>query len=335
MDNPQLYFGKLNQHLQEVLKQTDFTTLFILVDENTNDDCLPFLELPAHQVLLIESGEKHKNIQTCQSIWAELLSRQADRHSILINLGGGVIGDMGGFCAATFKRGIRFINIPTTLLAMVDASVGGKTGVDFMNQKNMIGLFTSPLATLIDPLFLNTLDQRQIKSGQAEMIKHGLIANLDHFEKAIQANEFPLALIKESVEIKQHIVEQDPFEKNIRKSLNFGHTLGHAIESAALSEGNNILHGEAVALGMILELKLSVLHCSLDKDEADNYIEKIAAKYGHPPLDSNYLSALIEWCGNDKKNENKGINCSLMSSGGNIKNNINLSQEQILRIAKN
>lgn len=332
MSKSKIYYGAVNQQLLEVLTQENYTKLFVLVDENTKTHCLPLLNLPKHQLIEIESGEKHKNLQTCQVIWAKLMGLKADRNSLLINLGGGVIGDMGGFCAASFKRGMRFINIPTTLLAMVDASLGGKTGVDFMNQKNMIGLFASPLATFIDPLFLDTLSKRQVKSGQAEMIKHGLIASQSHFEKTIGAQEFPLALIRESVEIKQHIVNQDPFEKNIRKSLNFGHTLGHAIESAALSEGKDLLHGEAIAQGMILAIRLSISENLLDPLTGLSIIKQIENLYEKPSYTQADLSMLLALAKNDKKNIGEQMQYTLLESVGQVVFDVTISPKKVIQL---
>lgn len=333
MDSFTPFFGSVNEHLALFFQKERYSQLVVLVDENTATLCLPLLKLPEHFLIQIESGEKHKNIQTCQNIWAQLLDKGIDRQAILLNLGGGVIGDMGGFCASCFKRGIRFINIPTTLLAMVDASIGAKTGVDFMNQKNMIGLFSNPRAVIIDPIFLNTLEARQIRSGKAEMLKHGIIANENHFEDCIEVDLPSLELIKDSIRIKERIVDQDPLEQGIRKALNFGHTLGHAIESAALSEGKNVLHGEAVAHGMILELLLSALYADLDQAFVNHATKRLVQLYGTPKFDSASLNNLIDLCFNDKKNENQGINFSLISSPGEVKININLSREEILRIS--
>jgi 3-dehydroquinate synthase len=253
-----------------------------------------------------------------------LLKYKADRQALLINLGGGVIGDMGGFCASTFKRGIRFINIPTTLLAMVDASIGGKTGIDFMQQKNMIGSFTSPHAIFVDPIFLHTLSSRLLLSGKAEMLKHGLIANEAHFKSCLEVLKPDLALIKESISIKDKIVKHDPYEKGIRKSLNFGHTMGE-----------DLLHGEAVALGMILELKLSVLYAGLDSQLATNIIQNLSKIYGQVKLSPSYITSLIDRCENDKKNNSKGINFSLLGQLGQAQNNVSLSPDEILQIAMN
>lgn len=335
MNNSTLYFGNINESLIDFLQRENYSKLFILVDENTLSDCYPILNIDQAQIIQIESGEKNKNIDSCQSIWADLLQYKADRQALLINLGGGVIGDIGGFCASTFKRGIRFINIPTTLLAMVDASIGGKTGIDFMDQKNMIGSFTSPHAVFVDPIFLQTLSPRLLLSGRAEMLKHGLIANEAHFKSCLEVLKPDLALIKESISIKDKIVKQDPYEKDSRKSLNLGHTMGHAIESLALMEREDVLHGEAVGLGMILELKLSVLYAGLDSQLATNIIQDLSKIYGQVKLSPSYIVSLIDLCANDKKNNSNGIHFSLLSQLGKVQNNVNLSPEEILQIAKN
>ena len=258
MLNPIIKYGSIKEELHSFLATNKYTQVFILVDENTLEHCLPLLPNFDYQIIKIESGERNKNIETCQKIWQNLLNNNADRKALLINLGGGVISDMGGFCASTYKRGIDFINIPTTLLAMVDATIGGKTGIDFGFQKNMIGLFSLAKTVLIDATFLKTLNYRQIKSGKAEMLKHGLIANEQHFTQIISSAIPNLDLIKASIAIKQEIVSTDPFEKGIRKSLNFGHTLGHALEAYYLANNLDILHGEAIAQGMIWAIQLSV-----------------------------------------------------------------------------
>lgn len=289
----------------ESLQAFDFNTyskLAILVDENTKRNCLPtFLNNIKTEAVIIEvsSGESNKNIDSCQLIWNALSQHHFDRNSLLINLGGGVIGDMGGFAASTFKRGIDFIQIPTTLLAMVDASVGGKLGVDFTYLKNQIGLFKNPKAVLINPIFLNSLPKNQLLSGFAEVVKHALIADKGYWK---EIKNTPLeemnweSIIHQSVVIKNDIVTKDPLEKGERKKLNFGHTFGHAIESYHLAEGNPILHGEAVALGMIVESKLSKLSTE-QKEEIILFIKNIFSIPKMPPQHK-----LIEWMKNDKKN---------------------------------
>ncbi|MCC6690576.1 MAG: 3-dehydroquinate synthase, partial [Bacteroidia bacterium] len=257
------------KQLSNQLKKTEYkkSIFFILVDQNTIVHCLPYLiaevkSLKNAEIIEIESGEQNKNIKVCIELWKVLGEYQANRKSVIINLGGGVICDIGGFVASTFKRGIEFINIPTTLLAQVDASVGGKTGIDFNNFKNEIGVFNNPSAVIVNPYFLKTLSKKEYLSGFAEIIKHALIADLAYWEKILKtelSDEVGIAeLVKQSIAIKRKVVESDPHEKGLRKILNFGHTIGHALESYFLEKNESIvLHGEAVAAGMICEAYLS------------------------------------------------------------------------------
>ena len=252
-----------------------YSKVAILVDENTKRDCLHKLpKIDSHIIIEVKSGEQNKTISTCNYIWEKLTENQFDKNSLLINLGGGVIGDMGGFCASTFKRGIHFIQIPTTLLSMVDASIGGKLAIDFKNFKNQIGLFNNPKTVLIYPEFLDTLPKKILKSGFSEVVKHALIADRDLWNN-ISSKRFEdldwLKIITTSVSIKNNIVLSDPYEIDMRKKLNFGHTYGHAIESFYLKKGTPVLHGEAVFAGMILETQLSNLHPE-EKLEIKNYI---------------------------------------------------------------
>jgi len=300
------------------LSKLDISTYFkvaILVDENTKRDCLHKLPKIENALIIeIKSGEEHKNISTCNLIWEQLTINNFDRNSLLINLGGGVIGDMGGFCAATYKRGLEFIHIPTTLLAMVDASVGGKLGIDFKGLKNQIGLFNNPKAVLISPEFLETLAESELKSGFAEVVKHALISDNSLWVKLKNTPFTDLDwedIIDTSVQIKNKIVLADPFEKGERKKLNFGHTFGHAIESYYLEKGTPISHGEAVFMGMILETEISDLS-ETDKNEIKNYIlSNFALPY--TPKKSSLHKFLI----NDKKNQDGKINFTLLSGIGN------------------
>ena len=293
----------------------DYSQIAILVDENTKRDCLSkFPKLDNSIIIEIKSGEENKNISTCNFIWEKLTKHNFDRNSLLINLGGGVIGDMGGFCASTYKRGIDFVQIPTTLLAMVDASVGGKLGIDFNGLKNQIGLFNNPKAVLINPTFLKTLPENQLKYGFAEVVKHSLISDVNLW-KELQNTSFENLdwknIIKTSVQIKNKIVSADPFEKRERKKLNFGHTFGHAIESFYLEKGTPILHGEAVFMRMILETEISDLN-KIEKNEIKNYIlSNFALPY--TPKKNNLHKFLI----NDKKNKDEKINFSLLNKIGN------------------
>ena len=292
-----------------------YSKVAILVDENTKRDCL--FKLPQIEnalIIEIKSGEEYKNISTCNFIWEQLTINNFDRNALLINLGGGVIGDMGGFCATTYKRGLEFIHIPTTLLAMVDASVGGKLGIDFKGFKNQIGLFNNPKAVLISSEFLETLAESELKSGFAEVVKHALISDNSLWLKLKNTPFTDLDwedIIDTSVQIKNKIVLADPFEKGERKKLNFGHTFGHAIESYYLEKRTPISHGEAVFMGMILETKISDLS-ETDKNEIKNYVlSNFALPY--TPKKSSLHKFLI----NDKKNQNGKINFTLLNGIGN------------------
>ena len=294
---------------------SNYSQVAILVDENTKRDCLSKLpQIENALIIEIKSGEENKNISTCSFIWEQLTINNFDRNSLLINLGGGVIGDMGGFCATTYKRGLEFIHIPTTLLAMVDASVGGKLGIDFKGFKNQIGLFNNPKAVFISSEFLETLEESELKSGFAEVVKHSLISDNSLWLKLKNTPFTDLDwedIIDTSVQIKNKIVLADPFEKGERKKLNFGHTFGHAIESYYLEKRTPISHGEAVFMGMILETKISDLS-ETEKNEIKNYI---LSDFSLPctPKKSNLHKFLI----NDKKNQNGKINFTLLNGIGN------------------
>lgn len=316
-------YSSINKHLIE----NNFSKIFILVDENTHEFCLPyFLErLETHvviEIIEIESGEINKNIETCLGIWNTLSELNADRKSLLINIGGGVITDMGGFVACTFKRGIAYINVPTTLLSMVDASVGGKTGVDLGHLKNQIGVISNPDLVLIDTHYLNSLAQNQMRSGLAEMLKHGLITGREYWSKFEDLSALSLddldTLIYESVLIKKHVVEIDPFEKNLRKTLNFGHTLGHAIESYFLSNPNKttLLHGEAIAVGMILAAYISTELAGFPLKETQNIKKLFVDYYGKVTIEKAEYATIIKLLKYDKKNNHGNINFVLLEAIG-------------------
>ncbi|KFF01139.1 3-dehydroquinate synthase [Chryseobacterium formosense] len=314
-------FSQLNQFMTG----KSFSKVFILVDENTHEYCLPTLlgnlETDiAFEILEIEAGEEMKNIQTANQLWEILTEMQADRKALIINLGGGVITDMGGFVASTYKRGIQFINIPTTLLSMCDASIGGKTGIDLMHYKNMVGTFSFPEQIFVHTGFLNTLPGKELKSGFAEMLKHGLIADKKHWEDLIHLQHLdPVGIepfIPQSMEIKQEIVNADFHEKDVRKTLNFGHTIGHAIESLCLQSENLILHGEAVALGMICEAHLSYLEGLICKEDSEMITENIARYFCYIDITGFAEDKIFDLLLNDKKNTDAKINFSLLSGIG-------------------
>ncbi|WP_213279442.1 3-dehydroquinate synthase [Chryseobacterium indologenes] len=328
-------FSQLNEFLHE----KTFSKIFILVDENTHEYCLPILlgnmetDL-GFEILEIEAGEEMKNIQTANQLWEILTEMQADRKALVINLGGGVITDMGGFVASTYKRGIQFINIPTTLLSMCDASIGGKTGIDLMHYKNMVGTFAFPEQIFIFPKFLETLPFKELRSGFAEMLKHGLIADKNHWDQLIQVRKLEVETviphIQTSMNIKQDVVDKDFHEQNIRKTLNFGHTIGHAVESLCLQQGNPILHGEAVAMGMIAEAHLAYLENLISETDADTVIENVQRYYPYLDIsdfkDEDITALLL----NDKKNTDSKINFSLLSGIGSCTYDHQCSQENIL-----
>ncbi|MEM0542979.1 3-dehydroquinate synthase [Flavobacterium sp. j3] len=329
----EIYFNEngyeiLNKHLNEY----NYSSIFILVDSNTNEKCLlRFLSFLATEknieIIEIEAGESEKNITTCVEIWSILTDLGADRKSVLINLGGGVITDIGGFVASTFKRGVDFINIPTSLLAMVDASIGGKNGVDLGNLKNQIGVISVPKLVLVDTDYLNTLPQNEMRSGLAEMLKHGLIADAAYWSAFKDLSKTDFAdfdgLVHRSIEIKNNIVLQDPTENGIRKALNFGHTLGHAIESYCLEneDKKTLLHGEAIAIGMIMESFISWQTNLLSETDYNEIKEVITSIFDRVFFDENDLQPIIDLLIHDKKNEYGKIQFALLDGIGAIKIN--------------
>jgi 3-dehydroquinate synthase len=330
-------YEALNLHL----KETKYSNLFIITDSNTNDYCLhkflPYLETDLTiEIIEFEAGEINKNIDTCIEIWKVLTELGADRKSLVINLGGGVVTDLGGFVASTFKRGVDFIHIPTTLLSMVDASVGGKTGVDLGNLKNQIGVINVPLMVLIDTQYLETVPQNEMRSGLAEMLKHGLIFDKHYWEQFLDISTIDFSnldqLIHRSVAIKNEIVMQDPTEKNIRKALNFGHTLGHAIESYFLENDDKttLLHGEAIAIGMILESYIS-LHKNLISEAEYIQIKSVVKTiYDDITFEENDIQPILDLLIHDKKNEFGTIQFALIEGIGAIKINQLVENELIL-----
>ncbi|MDX2001889.1 MAG: 3-dehydroquinate synthase [Chitinophagales bacterium] len=297
----------------------------ILCDENSRAYCLPMLleampRLDDALIIEVPAGEAYKRLSTCKWIWQALFEAQADRNTLLINLGGGVITDMGAFCAALYKRGIAFIQIPTTLLSQVDATIGGKTGVNFSGVKNGLGTFTNPKAVFIHDVFLGTLPEAQLSSGFAEMLKHAIIADPILLEKLltikISIEQQWTDLIADSLRIKQSIVEQDPLDIDIRQALNFGHTLGHALESYSLKTEQPLLHGHAIALGMIGELWLSSQKLGFptgDVQKISSHLLKLYQPYFNIGFDTNKL---VKLAGNDKKNRDAHISFTLLEQLG-------------------
>ena len=318
--------------LAELLTPSRYSKIFILVDENTSQYCLPHLlnnlatEIEI-EIIELEVGEIHKNIETCTEVWGALSELGGDRKSVLINLGGGVISDLGGFVACTFKRGIDFINIPTTLLSMVDASIGGKNGVDLGSIKNQIGIIREPKAVIIDTQFLSTLPQNEMRSGLAEMMKHGLIFDKKYWDKFKELKNLNTEdlnqLIHQSIQIKNTIVCEDLTENGIRKSLNFGHTLGHAIESYFLENDakTTLLHGEAIAVGMILESYISKEKNLLTNEEYQEIKYIINDIFDRIEFTQNDINKIIELLIFDKKNEFGKVQFALLDGIGKIKIN--------------
>ncbi len=314
-------YDAINVHLAG----TAYSKIFILVDENTKRDCLADFKYRIQGdfdfgILEIESGERQKTISTCTQMWEALSEGDADRKSLLINLGGGVITDMGGFVASTFKRGIAFINVPTTLLAMVDASVGGKTGVDLGPLKNQVGVINQPEMVLIISDFLKTLNQRQLQSGFAEMLKHGLIRSYAYWDTLKTNADFTNMdrLIYDSVTIKNEVVLQDPTEQHLRKILNFGHTLGHAVESYFLESKSRetLLHGEAIAIGMILEGYLSKELTGLPETELEDIKTTFLDRYPKTEFSEADIETIVSLLKFDKKNSHGNINFVLLEKIG-------------------
>ena len=332
-----VYFEEDFSSLRTLIEERGYSQILILVDRNTNDHCLPVFQaaipdLIDYDIIEVDPGEENKNIDFCIGVWQTMLDFGADRKALMINLGGGVVTDLGGFAASTYKRGIDFIQIPTTLLSQVDASVGGKTGIDLNNVKNIIGTFTQPQAVFINTNFLASLDDRQLVSGFAEVIKHGLIQDKDLYNqcKSSNINEINESLIYRSVEIKNNVITQDPTEKGLRKILNFGHTIGHAIEGYSLiNDSNPLLHGEAIAIGMICEAWLSTKFTGLSMDELNDITSTFLSKYPSYSYSTEQYAAFIDLMKNDKKNEDNKIGFALLNSIGNCAYNIYVDEENI------
>lgn len=321
-----IYFGKTSwMELNAMVKNNKYSTVFVLVDDTTKELCLPVFnaKFSSNYICIdMQNGEENKHLYTCLKLWKDLSDLGADRHVLLINLGGGVVTDLGGFVACTYKRGIDFVNIPTTLLSMVDASVGGKTGVDLGVLKNQIGIIQEPNLVVVDTDFLNTLPELEFRSGYAEMLKHGLIGNANYFNILKHYNfEIDNELTKHiqtSIAFKTTVVNKDPHEKGLRKILNFGHTLGHAIESHFLKEVSKkrLLHGEAIAIGMILEAYLSEKYCGLSKAESEKIKHVFICIYGKVLFTEEDKKTIFTLLQHDKKNKNGQIRFVLLSKIG-------------------
>ena len=331
--------GNLERDLVNAISECEHDRIFVLTDETTQQLCWPkiknFKALKNSTPIIIKATDTHKNLDTLSQVWQALSNGGATRHSLMINLGGGMVTDLGGFAASTFKRGIDFINIPTTLLAMVDASVGGKTGINFGGLKNEIGVFSDSRFVIINTQFLDTLDHDNICSGYAEMLKHGLIsdertwAELVTFDLDNPDLSQLQRMVAESIKVKERIVEADPHEHGIRKALNLGHTMGHAFESFAMRRGTPILHGYAVAYGLISELYMSARKTAFPTDSMHQTVRFIRENYGTFNITCDDYPTLIELMHHDKKNTSGIINFTLLGNVGDIRINQTANEEEI------
>ena len=348
-----IFSEQLERTLETAIGECHPDRLFVLTDDNTRRLCWPVVKdygcLAAAQLITIPAGDEHKNLTSLSHVWEQLQQGGATRHSLMVCLGGGMVTDLGGFAASTFKRGIAFINIPTTLLAMVDASVGGKTGINFCGLKNEVGVFSEAQAVIICTRFLQTLDMQNVLSGYAEMLKHGLISNKEHWAELLR---FPIeslnrqdvedssdgqdpsgglaSLLARSVAVKERIVEADPHEQGLRKALNLGHTIGHAIEEWSFTPTPNpLLHGYAVAYGLVGELYLSAVKCHFPTDRLRQTVQFVREHYGTPAITCNDYPALLRLMTHDKKNTAGTINFTLLSDIGELQLNQSATDEEI------
>ncbi len=336
-DNYAVEFESGYESLIKIIDINKYSKIFLLVDENTENFCLNIFKDKTNlepNLVKIKSGEENKNIHTCIKIWNTLINLNADRKSLLINLGGGVITDIGGFSANTFNRGIDFVNIPTTLLSIVDASVGSKTGINLNDIKNKIGTFYDPKLVIIDTEYLGTLEQRQINSGYCEIFKHSLLSK-EHskFEYLTGCNEidFSLDIIINSINIKNKFVVEDKYEKKRRKGLNFGHTIGHAIETHFMSSDKKLLHGEAIAIGIIIESYLSKLMYGFDIEKVDKIKSHLLTLFPKVKFNSSSINNIIKVMEHDKKNKDKKVNFVLLSEIGKLIFDVNVPGSNILK----
>lgn len=337
---------KLHEDVESAVKRQPHDQLFVLTDTTTLRLCWPLVStfpcLETAKMITIGDTDENKTLDSLTHVWTALQQGGATRHSLLVNLGGGMVTDLGGFAASTFKRGLTYINIPTTLLSQVDASVGGKTGINFGGLKNEIGVFNSAASVILSTEFLHSLDHKNLLSGYAEMLKHGLISNEGNwaellrfsFDYGLQTMDYGLLgkLVAKSVAIKERIVEEDPTEKGLRKALNLGHTAGHALESLALEQGCPVLHGYAVAWGLVCELYLSVVKCNFPKNKLHQTVQFIKENYGDPILDCKQYERLYEFMTHDKKNEGGVINFTLLGDIGDIRINQQATKEEIFEM---
>lgn len=341
-----LFTNDICQALKEFTTKIPHDRLFILFDTETLKYCMPVIAQfmneyemthPGQKVqsIIIDHSDEAKNIQSLTEVWQALSDNHATRHSLMINVGGGMVTDLGGFATATFKRGIKFINVTTTLLGAVDAAVGGKTGVNLGSLKNEVGAFAPATAVLISTKFFETLDHDNLLSGYAEMIKHGLLSNKQHLNDLLDYNiadwntETLLPLLETSVNVKRNVVRQDPFEKGLRKALNLGHTFGHAFETWCMRKGNPVLHGYAVAWGLVCELIMSHQQVGFPSQTLYTIAQFIKDNFGPLYFTCDDYNALYELMTHDKKNEGGEINFTLMKNVGDVALNHTANKEQI------
>jgi 3-dehydroquinate synthase len=329
-----LFSKNTAETLQNWLDKNDYDKVFLLTDANTQQQCLPQVALIANHVISIPAGEENKNLNSAQIIWTELAKNGASRKSLLVNLGGGMVTDIGSFCASTYLRGIDFIQIPTSLLAMVDAAIGGKTGIDFLSYKNFIGTFTNAKCIIINPAFLQTLPQKEIINGWAEVVKHAIISgytlfneiqtipdisNLDLWEKIIDNN----------IQIKTQIVEKDPNELNIRKKLNLGHTIGHGLESFFIASNTITKHGYCIAAGIVMESYIAVKKQLLPEKQYEEIAETVLRIFPKMQLNNQWFDEILKWIAADKKNHHGKIHMSVPAAIGNVIEKTEVSTEEI------
>lgn len=329
----------IGESLSAAIGNVAHDRLFVLTDETTLKLCWPLVsELPClaeAQMITIGATDENKTLESLSHVWTELQRGGATRHSLMLNLGGGMVTDLGGLAASTFKRGIAYINVPTTLLSMVDASVGGKTGINFGGLKNEIGVFNCARSVILDTTFLRTLDYENLASGYAEMLKHGLISNVETWAELmrfdLQQADYELlrTMVAKSVAVKERIVDEDPLEHGIRKALNLGHTVGHAFESLAMAENRTVLHGYAVAWGLVCELYLSVRHTGFPKDKLWQTLQFVKENYGKFSFDCKQYDRLYELMTHDKKNTAGVVNFTLLGEVGDIRINQTATREEI------
>lgn len=335
--------GLLTKSSFNLLLSTEYkdSKKIVIVDENTQEECWPFVlttfeELSDAEVIVLPSGEENKVMEVCFQVWEAFTNYKIQRNDLVINLGGGVVTDMGGFLASVYKRGLDFINIPTTLLAMVDASVGGKTGINLGAHKNQLGVFSAPKLTICDPSFLQTLDSKEVLAGKAEMLKHGLIASETLFQDLIMdKNEIPgEELIEAAIQIKSDIVDRDYKEQGERKKLNFGHTVGHSIEGYLLEKQVEVTHGECVAWGMLVESYISHELAGLPKDELETIENYIRKTYPKLAIDESLFDHLLKLMTHDKKNQGEKINFTLLNKIGEATIDYQLEEKVIFEALK-